>query len=66
MWTKVNICRTEMNYRVPIGALRWYRLECYGGTDSSATMVPFRRYYQMETEEVYPPELVYRELGYED
>lgn len=30
---------------VPIGALRWYRFERYDGTDSSATMVPFRRYY---------------------
>ena len=31
---------------VPIRALRWYRFERYGGTDSSAMVVPIRRYYQ--------------------
>ena len=30
---------TEMNF--------WYRLVRYSGTDSSATMVPIRRYYQL-------------------
>ena len=33
---------------VPIGALRWYRLECYGGTDTCATVVPIQalRWYR--------------------
>ena len=32
---------------VPIRALRWYRFKRYSGTDSSATVVPIRRYYQL-------------------
>src|SRR5574344_2273356 len=34
------------SFLVPIRALRWYRFECYDGTDSCAMMVPIRRYYQ--------------------
>ena len=35
---------------VPIQVIRWYRMQCYGGTDSCATVVPIRRYchYQQE------------------
>ena len=29
---------------VPIQVIRWYRMQCYGGTDSCATVVPIRRY----------------------
>ena len=32
---------------VPIQALRWYRYKRCGGTDTSAMMVPFRRYYHV-------------------
>ena len=32
---------------VPFGPLRWYRLVRYGGTDSTATLVPIDRYYQV-------------------
>jgi len=31
-----------VKFLVPIGALRWYRLECYDGTDSSAAVVPIQ------------------------
>ena len=31
---------------VPIQVIRWYRMQCYGGTDSCATVVPIRRYCQ--------------------
>ena len=29
---------------VPIQVIRWYRMQCYDGTDSCATVVPNRRY----------------------
>ena len=29
---------------VPIQVIRWYRMQCYDGTDSCATVVPIRRY----------------------
>ena len=29
---------------VPIQVIRWYRMQCYDGTDSCAIVVPFRRY----------------------
>ncbi len=32
---------------VPIQVIRWYRMQCYGGTDSSAAVVPIRRYCQL-------------------
>ena len=32
---------------VPIQVIRWYRMQCYDGTDSCATVVPNRRYCQM-------------------
>ena len=31
---------------VPIQVIRWYRMQCYDGTDSCATVVPNRRYCQ--------------------
>jgi len=31
---------------VPIQVIRWYRMQCYDGTDSCATVVPIRRYCQ--------------------
>ncbi len=31
---------------VPIQVIRWYRMQCYDGTDSCAIVVPFRRYCQ--------------------
>ena len=41
---------------VPIQVIRWYRMQCYDGTDSCATVVPIRRYCQlasMDMEERY-------------
>lgn len=36
---------------VPIQVIRWYRMQCYDGTDSCAIVVPIRRYcHDMETE----------------
>ena len=32
---------------VPIQVIRWYRMQCYDGTDSCAIVVPIRRYCQM-------------------
>lgn len=32
---------------VPIRPLRWYRFNRYGGTVSTAMMVPFERYYHL-------------------
>lgn len=32
---------------VPIQVIRWYRMQCYDGTDSCATVVPIRRYCQL-------------------
>ncbi|WP_419072488.1 hypothetical protein [Phocaeicola coprocola] len=32
---------------VPIQVIRWYRMQCYDGTDSCATVVPIRRYCQV-------------------
>ena len=32
---------------VPIQVIRWYRMQCYDGTDSCAIVVPFRRYCQL-------------------
>ena len=32
---------------VPIQVIRWYRMQCYDGTDSCATVVPIRRYCQI-------------------
>ena len=32
---------------VPIQVIRWYRMQCYDGTDSCATVVPIRRYCHM-------------------
>ena len=29
---------------VPIQVIRWYRMQCYDGTDSCAIVVPIRRY----------------------
>ena len=29
---------------VPIQVIRWYRMQCYDGTDSCAIVVPNRRY----------------------
>ena len=37
---------------VPIQVIRWYRMQCYDGTDSCATVVPIRRYCQ-----IYPCKL---------
>jgi len=34
---------------VPIHALQWYRMQCYDGTDSCATVVPIRRYCHVGT-----------------
>ena len=31
---------------VPIQVMRWYRMQCYDGTDSCAIVVPIRRYCQ--------------------
>ena len=31
---------------VPIQVIRWYRMQCYDGTDSCAIVVPIRRYCQ--------------------
>ena len=33
---------------VPIQVIRWYRMQCYDGTDSCAIVVPFRRYCQIK------------------
>ena len=33
---------------VPIQVIRWYRMQCYDGTDSCATVVPIRRYCQLK------------------
>ena len=33
---------------VPIQVIRWYRMQCYDGTDSCATVVPNRRYCQIK------------------
>ena len=33
---------------VPIQVIRWYRMQCYDGTDSCATVVPIRRYCQVQ------------------
>ena len=33
---------------VPIQVIRWYRMQCYDGTDSCATVVPIRRYCQVK------------------
>ena len=33
---------------VPIQVIRWYRMQCYDGTDSCAIVVPIRRYCQSE------------------
>ena len=33
---------------VPIQVIRWYRMQCYDGTDSCAIVVPIRRYCQLE------------------
>ena len=32
---------------VPIQVIRWYRMQCYDGTDSCAIVVPIRRYCQV-------------------
>ena len=32
---------------VPIQVIRWYRMQCYDGTDSCAIVVPIRRYCQL-------------------
>ena len=32
---------------VPIQVIRWYRMQCYDGTDSCAIVVPNRRYCQI-------------------
>ena len=32
---------------VPIQVIRWYRMQCYDGTDSCAIVVPIRRYCQI-------------------
>ena len=32
---------------VPIQVIRWYRMQCYDGTDSCAIVVPIRRYYHI-------------------
>ena len=34
---------------VPIQVIRWYRMQCYDGTDSCATVVPIRRYCHVVT-----------------
>ena len=34
---------------VPIQVIRWYRMQCYDGTDSCATVVPIRRYCQLNS-----------------
>ena len=44
---------------VPIRPLQWYRLKRYVGTDSSATVVPIRRYYQ----DYYDAACLYAEMG---
>ena len=33
---------------VPIQVIRWYRMQCYDGTDSCAIVVPIRRYCQFD------------------
>lgn len=33
---------------VPIQVIRWYRMQCYDGTDSCAIVVPIRRYCQIK------------------
>ena len=33
---------------VPSQVIRWYRMECYDGTESCATVVPMRRYSQVK------------------
>ena len=33
---------------VPIQVMRWYRMQCYDGTDSCAIVVPIRRYCQLD------------------
>ena len=33
---------------VPIQVIRWYRMQCYDGTDSCAIVVPNRRYYHFD------------------
>ena len=33
---------------VPIQVIRWYRMQCYDGTDSCAIVVPIRRYCQLK------------------
>ncbi|MGN8652979.1 hypothetical protein, partial [Segatella copri] len=38
---------------VPIQVIRWYRMQCYDGTDSCATVVPIRRYCQLKIRETY-------------
>ena len=41
---------------VPIQVIRWYRMQCYDGTDSCAIVVPIRRYCQLiaiNTSDVY-------------
>ena len=36
---------------VPIQVIRWYRMQCYDGTDSCATVVPIRRYCHLTDEQ---------------
>ena len=38
---------------VPIQVIRWYRMQCYDGTDSCAIVVPIRRYCH----------LIYKDFG---
>lgn len=38
---------------VPIQVIRWYRMQCYDGTDSCATVVPIRRYCHEAYKERY-------------
>ncbi|WP_337564868.1 heparinase II/III family protein [Segatella sp.] len=40
---------------VPIQVIRWYRMQCYDGTDSCAIVVPIRRYCQMKAQVFFVP-----------
>ena len=43
---------------VPIQVIRWYRMQCYDGTDSGAIVVPIRRYCHLKTPS-YPSHMDY-------
>ena len=44
---------------VPIQVIRWYRMQCYDGTDSCAIVVPNRRYCHV----IYLPSNLVGELN---